>query len=96
MRAVQDGKRKRPQGVSDLNVTAWIAACVSREDEECLRKAMDKPNYKVGFCNTHFPANSLRIPWWLRQTQCLCGFQTGFFFYGKKFPAKFPAQGICA
>jgi len=41
-----------------------------------------------------FPANSLRIPWWFAKTRCLCGFQTGIFFCGKKFPAKFPAQGF--
>ena len=44
--------------------------------------------------HAEFPANSLRIPWGSSETRCLCGFQTGIFFYGKKFPAKFPAQGI--
>ena len=53
-----------------------------------------KKRSAVGRFRAEFPANSLRIPWWSSETRCLCGFQEGIFFHGKKFPAKFPAQGI--
>jgi hypothetical protein len=41
-----------------------------------------------------FAVNSLKIPWWVRKLQCLCGFSADNFFYGKNLPDKFPAQGI--
>ena len=41
-----------------------------------------------------FPANSLLIPCPLRIRLYPCGFRERNFFRGKKFPARFPAQGI--
>ena len=49
---------------------------------------------RKGLPSAKFPANSLRIPWWSLGSRCLCESRMNCFFYGKKFPAQFPAQGI--
>jgi hypothetical protein len=56
-------------------------------DSACFSRANDAWREK-------FADVSLQLPWPLQKTQCLCGFQSGKFSYGKKYPVKFPAQGI--
>jgi hypothetical protein len=41
-----------------------------------------------------FPVISLKIPWSSAIRLYSCGFGAAIFFSGKKFPDKFPAQGI--
>ena len=45
-------------------------------------------------CAKQFRVISLRIPWSIDRSQCLCGFYNGNFFYREKLPVRFPAQGI--
>jgi hypothetical protein len=62
-----------------------------RANSEPLRRKADS-TVRIGIAE--FAAVSLLLPWPIANRQCLCRFGEEKFFYGKNFPADFPAQGI--